>query len=127
MSPALKRLLLIALCLLLLACSGAGPETPAWLSGRWEVAYNPRHDTNDVLFFQPDAKLRIATEDGQSLDGYYQIKGDQLILLVQVGPRNVETLVRISPQQDRLTFSNGAYYMRAGDRMAADDQDSGQE
>jgi hypothetical protein len=112
------------LCLLLPACGSAGPEAPAWLSGRWQVAYNPGHDSNDVLFFQSGANVSIATEDGRSLNGVYQIKGDQLIMLVQVGQRSVETQVKISAARDRLIFSNGAYYMRVGDTVVADDQGS---
>jgi len=105
-------LLPLILSLNLLACSGAGPETPSWLLGHWQVAFNPGEDDNDVLWFQQSGKVRIDTEDGRSLQGLYQIKEDQLIMLVQVGSRNIESIIKISPNRDKLFFSNGAYYMK---------------
>ena len=105
-------LLPLILSLNLLACSGAEPETPSWLLGRWQVAFNPGQDDNDVLWFQQGGKVRIDTEDGRSLQGLYQIKQDELIMLIQIAPRKVESIIKISPNKDKLFFSNGAYYMK---------------
>jgi len=107
-----KAFSIVLLMLFLLACSGAGPETPPWLLGRWQVAFNPGQDDNDVLWFQQGGKVNIATEDGRSLQGLYQIKQDELIMLIQIGQRNVETRIKISAARDKLFFSNGAYYMK---------------
>jgi hypothetical protein len=106
---------IMLLALMLPACSGAGSETPPWLLGRWQVAYNPNQDDSDVLLFQPGGKVRIEMEDGRALPGYFQVQQDKLVLLIQIGQRNIETQFQISPAKDRLVFSNGAYYMKFND------------
>lgn len=108
-------LLMMLLTLVLVACSGTTPEAAPWLLGRWQVSYNPNNDDNDVMVFQPDAMVTIETEDGRTLPGQYQIKQDQLLLLIQVGQRNVETGFTISAARDRLVYKNGAYYTKVND------------
>lgn|GEM_PF-2350114 len=100
----------LLLILMLAAC--AGSETPSWLQGRWQVAYNPNNDDSDDLVFLPGSRVSIETEDGRTLEGRYQIKQDQLLMQIQVGQRNVETRFRISSAHDRLLYKNGAYYTK---------------
>lgn len=98
----------------LLAGCGADMSvaTPPWLLGRWHVAFNPGHDANDVLQFQTNNRVKIETEAGQLLKGFFQIEQDELILMIDVGRRNVEIRLRISASHEQLIFSNGAYYLK---------------
>lgn len=107
----------LLLILMLAAC--AGSETPAWLLGRWQVSYNPNNDDSDVLVFLPGSRVNIETEDGRTLEGRYQIKQDQLLMLIQVGQRNVETRFKVSSAHDRLLYKNGAYYTKSADTDAS--------
>lgn len=106
--------------LILLACSGVSQETPSWLLGRWQVAYNPGQDDNDILQFQQGNKISIETADGRSLKGDILLQGNKLLLFIQVGRRSIETQIQISATQDRLIFNNGAYYMKVKDPLVTE-------
>jgi len=112
----MKWLVLMLAGLILLGCSGGAQQTtPPWLLGRWQLSYNPQQDDNDILLFSQGGKVRIETEAGRSLNGHFLIQQEQLLLLVQIGQRSVETRFRISEAKDQLIFSNGAYYMKDND------------
>lgn len=100
-------------------CDNKADAGPPWLLGQWHVAYNPLNDDSDILKFMPDNKVLILTEDGRKMTGSYQVRADQLLLVIDKGGRSIETKFSISRSRDRLTYRNGAFYTRADKAGAA--------
>ena len=101
-------LCLSALTLLATACSQEADSR--WLIGDWQVAYNPRHEPNDILRFAPDHVMSVHLADGRVVDGHYRLKADTLILDLAVPKRETAVRIRVSPDHRRLVFASGAYY-----------------
>ncbi|MFQ5487268.1 MAG: hypothetical protein ACE5ET_02335 [Gammaproteobacteria bacterium] len=106
-------LLLTMALLLLAACSGPAGDDNAWLLGRWEVAYNPAADDEDVLLFREDGSVLVQTVDGREVHGRYQIRRGRLDLELALATRVLQVSFDISPDHSRLVFAKtGAYYQR---------------
>ena len=99
---------LIVLALLATACSRE-PDSH-WLIGDWHVAYNPRHEPDDILRFAPDHDMSVLLADGRVVDGHYRLKAGTLILDLAVPKRETVVRIRVSPDHRRLVFASGAYY-----------------
>ncbi len=103
--------LLLTMALLLTACGGPSGDDNAWLLGRWEVAYNPAADDEDVLLFREDGSVLVQTVDGREVQGRYRIRGERLDLELALSTRLLEVSFDISPDHSRLVFAKtGAYY-----------------
>lgn len=102
-----------ALCFVMLsACSGANNAAEAsWLHGTWQVSHNPKNDDEDDMVFTDDGEVTIKTKQGD-LAGYYAVEGRLLRMLVTVNGKPVPTEFRVSQNNDKLIFKNGAEYSR---------------
>ncbi len=109
-TAAIRWSLLAALLALSSACGDGARDDAQWLVGRWEVAYNPQHDDDDVLEFSRDRIMSVRLADGRVIDGRYEIEGDTLVLDLDVPKRPTQVRIRIAPDHRRLVFENGAFY-----------------
>jgi hypothetical protein len=119
LTRAARRLTAAALALLFVAMasacgSGDDPGAQQWLHGTWELTFNPDRDDEDNLVFDEDGVVRILTADNRVLDGRYQVSGNDLLLVLVVNDKPVDVRFEISPDRSRLTYRNGAYYMKKG-------------
>lgn len=106
-------LLLTMALLVLAACSDPASNDNAWLLGRWELAYNPDADDEDVLLFREDGSVLVQTVDGREVPGKYHIRGERLDLDLALSTRLLQVSFDISPDHSRLIFpKSGAYYQR---------------
>ncbi|MGE0372294.1 MAG: DUF5640 domain-containing protein [Gammaproteobacteria bacterium] len=113
MTPGRHGLVAVMLAAALLAsgCStDAGRAT--WLHGTWTLAFNPGHDSDDVLTFQPDGKVEVRTADARRINGTYHLKDQTLLLLLEGRGNVIDVQFEISPDHARLTYQSGAYYTR---------------
>ncbi len=99
----------------LLACgSDTGDGENQWLFGRWELAYNPANDDEDVLWFREDGSVVIETVNGREIPGRYWVRGQRLDLQLMLSNRPLEVSFTISPDHERLIYEQtGAYYEHA--------------
>lgn len=105
--------MLLCVALIVTACnSGGDPAAQQWLHGAWELTFNPDRDSKDDLIFASDGSMKIHTENKQVIDGKYRVEGDELAMVVIVNDKPVDVRFDISPDKSRLTYSNGAYYMK---------------
>ncbi len=103
----------LLLAALAAACDSAGdPAAQQWLHGAWELTFNPERDSRDDLVFSRDGSVQIHTENKQVIPGKYRVVGDELQMVLVVNDKPVEVEFGISPDKSRLTYSNGAYYMK---------------
>ncbi|MBL4850778.1 MAG: hypothetical protein JKY90_00630 [Gammaproteobacteria bacterium] len=102
-----------ALCFVMLtACSGANNAAEAsWLHGTWQVSHNPKNDDEDDMVFMADGKVLIKTQQGD-LVGHYAVEGRLLRMLITVNGKPVPTEFRVSQNNAKLIFKNGAEYSR---------------
>ena len=94
---------------LFLAACGKHPE---WLHGTWELAYNPAHDSDDELTFQPDGTVLVVSEDQHQTKGKYELSDTDLTLEFPGRIEPIEVHFEASPDHSRLTYHNGAYYTK---------------
>ena len=94
---------------LLLAACGKHPE---WLHGTWELAYNPAHDSEDELTFNPDGTVVVASEDQHQMKGKYELSDTDLTLVFPGRIEPIEVHFEVSTDHSRLTYHNGAYYTK---------------
>jgi len=83
-----------------------------WLVGRWELAYNPEHDDEDVLLFKTDGSVEIHTVDGRKVLGKYLLTKNKLAITLISRRQPIDVSFSINPDRTRLRFKNGAYYER---------------
>jgi len=95
---------------LTVACDSSGRET--WLHGTWTLAYNPGHDTEDVLTFNPDGTVSIRTAGDHRIGGKYRVNGESLLMAVEGKNGPVAVQFAISPDRARLTYETGAYFTK---------------
>lgn len=98
----------ITAALLLSACA----KHPEWLHGTWELAYNPAHDSEDELTFQPDGTVLVVSEDQHQTQGKYELSESDLTLTFPGRIEPVEVHFEASADHSRLTYHNGAYYTK---------------
>lgn len=106
-------ILVLAAAALTAACD-SGAKQATWLHGTWTLAYNPGHDSDDVLTFNPDGTVAIRTADDHHISGKYRVQDQTLILLVEVKDDTIGVQFEIAPDHARLTYESGAYYTKKG-------------
>ena len=94
---------------LFLAACGKHPE---WLHGTWELAYNPAHDSEDELTFQPDGTVLVDSEDQHQMKGKYELSDSDLTLVFPGRIEPIEVHFEASADHSRLTYHTGAYYTK---------------
>lgn len=114
LAPCLRAMFAVLLLgALVSACDSAGdPAAQQWLHGTWELTFNPDRDSEDDLVFSRDGGVQVHTLTRQVIPGKYRVVGDELQLVLVVNDKHVEVGFGISPDKSRLTYSNGAYYMK---------------
>lgn len=102
-----------ALCFVIFsACSGSNNTAEVgWLHGTWQVSHNPENDDEDDMVFMADGKVLIKSKQGD-LKGYYAVEGRLLRMLITVNGKPVPTEFRVSQNNAKLIFKNGAEYSR---------------
>ncbi len=105
-------LCLATLTLLATACSQEPDDR--WLIGDWAVAYNPRHEPDDILRFGGEHVMSVHLADGRVVDGHYRLEPGALVLDLAVPKRETTVRIRVTPDHRRLVFSSGAYYEKRG-------------
>lgn len=85
---------------------------PEWLHGTWELAYNPAHDSEDELTFNPDGTVVVESEDQHQTKGKYELSDSDLTLVFPGRIDPIEVHFEASPDHSRLTYHNGAYYTK---------------
>lgn len=105
--------ILILAAMALAACSSDAARA-TWLHGTWTLAFNPAHDSEDVLTFHPNGKVEIRTADTHHIKGTYRLQDRDLLLLLEGRNGTIDARFEISPDHTRLVYSSGAYYTRQG-------------
>lgn len=106
--------LAVAVLVALAGCGGEAGSEQDWLLGRWELAYNPENDDEDVILFREDGSVVIQTVDGREINGQYRVVEDRLYLNLMLPTRPLQVSFAISPDHSRLIFEEtGAYYQHS--------------
>ncbi len=103
----------LALAVLLApGCSSGDPASHSWLHGSWELTFNPQKDDADVITFNSDGTVSIATADGHGVIGKYAVLDQEVALTLVSNQKIVDVRFAMSPDHTRLVYENGAYYTK---------------
>ncbi|MCC6302196.1 MAG: hypothetical protein IT489_05285 [Gammaproteobacteria bacterium] len=112
MTPGRRGWTITLLMAVALAACGSDASRAAWLHGTWTLAFNPAHDSEDVLTFRPDGKIEIRTADARRIDGIYHLEDRALLLRLEGRNGTIDAQFEVSPDHTRLTYPSGAYYTK---------------
>jgi len=83
-----------------------------WLHGTWELTYDPDKNDKDWMVFSKFGKVILKGSTGPSVEGFYSIKDNRLILGFNIKNKVREIDMTISNDKSKLTNKSGAYYTR---------------
>jgi hypothetical protein len=101
MRPTLPRLIaLYALCWL----PSALAADLGWLTGRWELSYDPDNNPKDWVEFRAGGEAVSISHEGKRVPGRYAVDGDEVQVTFDVDGTEVPLTLRCSADKSRLTI-----------------------
>lgn len=94
---------LLALCALLWLPAALAADL-GWLTGRWEMTYDPDDNPKDWVEFKASGEVVSIAHDGKHVPGRYTVAGDEIQVTFNVDGTEVPLTLRCSADKSRLTL-----------------------
>lgn len=115
MKSAYCPFVVVLVFLWLSACSndsGSQAASVDWLTGKWELTFDPDANETDWLVFREDGTASVETPDGRKIPCKCNISENVVVLTFKIKGRSFDNRLSVSEEKSRLTNDSGAYYTK---------------
>ena len=84
------------------ADAGDATDDPAWIVGKWQLAYDPDDAATDWLEFMPEGDVFNITPDGGRTPGFYLVSGNEVKAVFTLNEKDVIMIFHSDAKRDAL-------------------------